>query len=413
MGSPFPQTMKKRLNDSKLPRAQKRRLVYRRSRPAGPEERRLVGISGASAQGHQKAPNFGTNEASLATPSVLRWTKTARILFQLRGALGGGALVWCSSAGADEPEPVAKEVTVVSPRAAEKSSKEGKGSQPLDSAVSASLPPVVTVGEQASGFVVRMLGVRGSLLSSTSPAIEGREPMAGGAFAGRGLALLSGEIMSARYFDDLWIGYDSGGTTYSLSGQIALGARWQILPQTGPFVRFEMRGEMRRQGGWYYSSFRLPGAQVGWGTIKGLFQGELMAHGGTSLTGRLRSGDIERDVVGPVAGAAISLIYDRLSLDADMSYLGLGQERGTLLDARGNFCTFWGKHPPQHTYKPIARPESDFYGPLSAEFQWAFCADASILRDTSPATMSPASRQQFVMGLSFLVGRALRLDPAK
>ncbi len=274
------------------------------------------------------------------------------------------------------------------------------------------IKPVVTAGDQADGFVQRMIGARGAISHEQLSGAPAQPLLGGGMLYERGMALLAGELISTRYLDELWIGYDGGGVTYSLSAQLGIGMRWDVAPQLGPFVRFEMRGEMKRQGGWYYSSLRLPGAQVGFGGVRELWNWELLAHGGAALTGRLRAQDVGRSVAGGVLGAALSVAFSGVRLDADLSHVGLASQLGGIWDARMHLCSYWGERPAEHTYEPHERDKSEFRGAYEAEFPLAICADASFLANPGAVSQQLAPQQQTVLGLTFLVGRALRLDPA-
>ena len=99
-------------------------------------------------------------------------------------------------------------------------------------------------GDEASGFVQRSVGAVGLL------SYPGRGPwLGGGGVQVRGSALLFGPLISARYVENHWLGYDSAGVSYSLNAQMGIGLRWELAKNHGPFVRAELRGEMRRSGG--------------------------------------------------------------------------------------------------------------------------------------------------------------------
>ncbi len=251
-------------------------------------------------------------------------------------------------------------------------------------------------GDEPTGFVSRALGGIGFA------ALRNDDVFGGGALHLRGVALLFGPLISARYLERHFIGGDSAGVAYSLSAQGAIGLRWELPGNHGPFARFEARGEMQRIGGWYYSSLRVPGVQVGYGLDHGPFMLDIFGHLSPSWTGRVRTVKFTRPVEGAFTGGAFSLGWNNWLLHADASHL-LGFEGGPLWDVRSSLCSYWGKKPTRlsDTGKIATR-----IGPRSTDFSFGICTDISSL--TFPR--SGEFQQKSELGLSFVVGTFSRLD---
>lgn len=251
-------------------------------------------------------------------------------------------------------------------------------------------------GDEATGFVSRGLGVLGLLTDPPGGPLGG-----GGALVMRGSALLFGPIASAHYQERHWIGWDSGGATYSLSVQGAAGLRWELPGNHGPFARVEARGEMQRLGGFYYSSLRIPGVEVGYGFDRGSWMLDFFAHLSPSWTGRVRTVEFTRPVEGAFTGGAFSLGWNNWILHADASHL-LGFDGG-FLDVRSALCSYWGKKPTRlsNSGKIATR-----IGPRSTDYSFAICTDANSL--TFPR--SGEIHQKTELGLSFVIGTFSRLD---
>lgn len=269
-------------------------------------------------------------------------------------------------------------------------------------------PPVSEVkgvGEHAEGYAQRTVGVRGATVFN-----DANRPLGEVAFYERGVALLAGPWVSARYLDEMWIGGGGGGATYSLSGNLAVGIRREVGPGHGPFARGELRGDLRRTGGVYHSSLRFPGLQLGWGGNHGRWIFEALGHSGFSSTGRLKTEHRRRDIRGWFTGGAWTLGWDRLQVHGDVSYLFTGSPG--FWDARANFCSLWGKKPPKKWYSKTAGPNSVNNGPFAVDYSFGLCSDASFLRAES-RTDGSALFDQWAFGFSFVVGQFSRLYPLR
>lgn len=253
------------------------------------------------------------------------------------------------------------------------------------------------VGDEPTGFVARGLGGIGLLTEPGKDGLQG-----GGALQVRGVALLFGPIISARYLERHFIGWDTAGTTYSASAEGAIGLRWQLKDNHGPFARIEARGEVQRMGAWYYSSLRIPGLQLGYGLDQGPWMFDIFGHLSPSWTGRVRTVKFTRPVEGAFVGGAFSLGWNNWLLHADASHL-LGFEGGEFWDVRSSLCSYWGKKP---TRLSKSGKVATRIGPRSTDYSLGICTDVNSL--TFPRSGEIQQKTDFA--LSFVVGTFSRLD---
>lgn len=252
------------------------------------------------------------------------------------------------------------------------------------------------VGDEATGFVSRGLGVIGLV---TKPGDD--DLTVGGALHMRGTALLFGPLVSARYLERHFIGWDTGGVAYSLSAQAGIGLRWELDGNHGPFARLEARAEIQRVGGWYHSSLRIPGIQLGYGLDRGRWMFDIFGHSSPSWTGRVQTVEFTRPVEGAFVGGAFSLGWNNWLLHADASHL-LGFDGG-FWDVRSSLCSYWGKKPTRlsDTGRIATR-----IGSRSTDYSFGVCADANSLT----FARSGEIEQKTDFGLSFVIGTFSRLD---
>src|SRR5690606_17805 len=267
----------------------------------------------------------------------------------------------------DKPSLSSREPQADEPHSQEPQSEESRSADRAhaEGLHSGSPVPRKTVGDQATGFAKRTIGPLGLMTIDGPEGLHG-----GGALHVRGVALLYGPVVSARYLESHWIGYDTFATTYSLSAQMGIGARWELAAGHGPFVRADVRGETTRLGGFRYSSLRLPGIQLGYGLDKGKWIVDAFGHAGLSLTGRLRHPGFTRQVKGAFVGGAFSLGYDNWLLHTDVSHLlHFG---GPFWDVRSSLCSYWGRKP---TRNSKTRRVAENVGPRSTDYSVGFCTD--------------------------------------
>lgn len=251
-------------------------------------------------------------------------------------------------------------------------------------------------GDEASGFASRALGGLGFLAQRND------EFFGGGALHMRGVALLFGPRISGRYLERAFIGADPSGAAYALSAQGAIGLRWELPGNHGPFARLEARGEMQRVAGWYHSSLRIPGVQAGYGVDHGQWMLDVFGHLSPSWTGRIRTDEFTRPIEGAFTGGAFSLGWNNWLLHMDASHL-LGFEGGALWDVRSSLCSYWGRKP---TRDSASGKIATRIGPRSTDFSFGICTDISSL--TFPRNGD--FQQKSELGLTFVIGTFSRLD---
>lgn len=260
------------------------------------------------------------------------------------------------------------------------------------------LGPHAVVGDEATGFASRALGLRGQVSVFPSDPLEG-----GAAAEVRSIALLFGPIVSAFYTDRLWIGGGSSGVTYSLAAQVAVGVRKEFEGNHGPFARIEVRGELKRTGGWYQSSLRAPGLELGWGMDHDDWILESFAHGGPSLSGSLKTPDDKRALRGLFMGGALSVGFRNVFLHSDASHLFKNNLGDGLWDLRSSLCSYFGPTPTKDTRTGAP---SRSVGPRSIDYRWGLCVDSATLSTLGTGRFS----EKTDIGLSILIGAFSRVD---
>lgn len=246
------------------------------------------------------------------------------------------------------------------------------------------------------GFGMRGIGLRGSAAELRAPAANAGSWSGGGDLYARGIGVLRLDFLSARYFDELWIGYGSEGLRYQLAGQLGLGGIWLFDDAHGAVLRFAMRGDLRREGRVFSSEIRLPGGELGYSWSRGKRQVELVGHIGSTLTGRFNPEEQTRHLRGVTYGASLSFSLARLRLDGDLSQVAARSELGAVTHIRAHFCWLSEDRPGRKeraSKAPLERPPPP---------GWAICSDFRLLRGrTEPEA---AYSQQFVGGLSVVIG---------
>ncbi len=273
--------------------------------------------------------------------------------------------------------------------------------------------PVPRAGVEPRGFAARGMGIRGMVHRTQGP---GRRAAPGFMAYERGIGVLSGAFVTGRYFDELWIGYDGLDVTYSLSVQGAFGVFWPIRAHHGPLARISLRGDLRQQGGWSLAQLRLPGAQLGWTYSLGVTQFEALVHASPALLGHVDSGAGRRQLQGMSYGGSLSLAWQDLRLDLDVSEVAPVADLGSMTDIRGHLCGLLGKGPVRPTTSTRGPSPPVYSGPAAHDFKASVCTDISILStilmDASGQPHSNPSTQA-VIGISVLIGRFTRLDPPR
>lgn len=268
--------------------------------------------------------------------------------------------------------------------------------------------PATTVGAQPRGFVQRALGVRAA--SSFFSGGRSSDPSFGGALYERGAGVFVVDGISARYFDELWIGGDSRDLTYSLNGQIALGPQLKLWGDHGPVLRADVRAMMRQEGGLYLSALRVPGAQLGWQSLSKDVEVEFIGHVAPLLTGVWQIADSRAQLGGTATGLSTHLSLYPIRLDLDWNVYLENPDPWTISEFRGHLCVLWGKE----KQRPVSRtgdPRRPVHlGPQAVDYRWSICGDVGSVRALG-VRGNTDSVSLWSAGLSVLVGTFSVLDP--
>lgn len=316
--------------------------------------------------------------------------------------IGVAVVVWTSAVPALEPSDTAPSDTA--PTDTAPSDTAPSDTAPTDTAPSVQPRGVIprAAGEHAEGFAQRALGARAAIDLSNAG-----ERLPSGALYERGIALLGGPVVSARYFDELWIGGGAEGVTYSLFVDVAVGARWLVGQWHGPFARAGLVGHLRRSGGLYHSTLRIPALQLGWGGFHGNWLLDGYASIAPAVLGKIGPPDGRESVTGLFAGAGLTVGWDRIRLDVEAGRLLTG---GSLLETRNFLCAFWGKKAPKQWYGTKRKGTTVNEGTFAVDYSASTCLDAKLVH----STVDELSRNDFrnwSLGFSLVVGQFSRLDP--
>jgi len=276
--------------------------------------------------------------------------------------------------------------------------------------------PFKRVGADAQGFVMRTAGIRGGTWLSRGPS-ESNAMITAEEFAD---ALFHVGHLSARYRDQLAIGYDGKDITYRLALDASLGVFWPLATGHGPVLRAAMRGELFQLGGFNFGQLVLPGAELGYSYSKGPLQWELIGSLGPALSGEFRYQSNRLDLSGPVWGGGVTFRWQELSFTLDEAVTEPGGGRRSIA-TRGHLCGLLGGRPPEAQNSSRGKNVRVRAGRSARDFRLAVCADFSSLmalssgQDEPPSgetgSLSEASLTQ--VGLSLMFGRISRLDTLK
>jgi hypothetical protein len=269
-------------------------------------------------------------------------------------------------------------------------------------------------GVDAAGFASRSVGVRPFVADGTSGqgqstlGILGRE---------RATGLLLTRFVSARYGDELWLGYD--GVDFAGRALIdgALGFYLPVARFTGPVARVGLFAEVTQQVGLFKTELQLGTGELGWTYARGASHLDVVLQLGPTLLGQLDLGPLHRSLGGLTWGTSVSAGWEELTLDLRMSQIGQDSAEGPVTDLRGEVCGLLGGRPARPTKTTRGADARPFVGPNSRDFRALLCADmtygsaaAFATDEASPSAARSASRWTTI-GISILIGRATRLDP--
>lgn len=269
--------------------------------------------------------------------------------------------------------------------------------------------PVPRAGVEPRGFGSRAIGVRGIVQRTTT---LDSESSAGAMAYERAIGILMAQAVTARYFDEMWIGTDGIDLSYALAVSGAVGLFLPIRDYHGPFARLELRANLRQEAGWSIAQLRVPGAQVGWTFSRGVTQWELLIHGSAALLGHVDTGLFRRPLEGLAYGGALTMAWQDLRLDADLSLIAPETGLAAVLEVRAHACGLLGKKRERPGKSTRGSGVPVYVGPAANDFRASMCADVSLLSaEGSVMGSGPSAATQTFVGLSILVGRFTRLDP--
>lgn len=271
--------------------------------------------------------------------------------------------------------------------------------------------PVGHAGADASGFASRTFGVRPFVADGTSGAgqstfgITARE---------RATGLLLWRWLSARYGDELWLGYDGIDFTGRALIDASFGLRLPVTSYTGPVARLGLFAEATMLAGFSKTELRLGTGEFGWTYARGATHLDLVFQVGPTLLGEVNTGPATRGLSGLTWGPILSAGWEELTLDLRMSQIAADSADGPVTDLRAEVCGLLGGHPTRPTKTTRGKDARVFAGPNGRDFRALMCADVSYgsvdaFAPTAGAAVSPS--RWATVGISVLIGRASRLDP--
>lgn len=269
-------------------------------------------------------------------------------------------------------------------------------------------------GVDAAGFASRTIGARTFVADGTSGA---GESTLGFIARERATALLLSRPISARYADELWLGYDGVDFTGRALIDGSVGLFLPVTPYTGPVARLGLFAEVTQQVGLFKTELQLGTGEFGWTFARGAAHFDLVFQIGPTLLGQVDLGPLHRALGGVTWGTNLSSGWEDLTLDLRMNQIGQDSTDGPVTDLRAEVCGLLGGRPAKPTATTRGADAQPFVGPNARDFRALLCADVSYGQAstfaTDPAVPSAAmlSSRWTTVGISILIGRASRLDP--
>jgi len=269
-------------------------------------------------------------------------------------------------------------------------------------------------GVDAAGFASRTGGVRTFVADGTSG--QGHSTL-GVVVRERATALLLTRLLSARYGDELWLGYDGVDFTGRALIDGSFGFYLPVSRYMGPVARVGLFAEVTQQVGLFKTELQLGTGELGWTFARGAQHLDLVFQLGPTLLGQVDLGSLHRSLGGVTWGASMSSGWEELTFDLRMSQIGQDAAEGPATDLRAEVCGLLGGGPARPSKTTRGADAKAFVGPNSRDFRALLCADltygsasafASGPAQPSAATMSS---RWTTIGISVLIGRASRLDP--
>jgi hypothetical protein len=258
-------------------------------------------------------------------------------------------------------------------------------------------------GLSPNGFALRAFQLRGVAARGLEPADTGPLFAAGE----RADALLHVGKWSARYHDEIWLGYDGQDIAFRFSMSASLGVFLPIEPSHGPVLRANLSGELFQLRSLNLSQLTLPGAEVGYTFLKGTAQAEFVGLIGPTLLGEFKTSE-RWDLSGLSWGGALTFRWQALSLTADAILTEVSRDMRSIR-ANSRLCGLLGEHPPRPTRSSRGPDAPVWAAPSTRDYWGAICTDFSYFAVGSSAEFPSSVSGQHSVGISLLVGRISRL----
>jgi len=268
-------------------------------------------------------------------------------------------------------------------------------------------------GMEAAGFAGRGYGIRPFV--GDGSAGPGQSTV-GVVARERGTGLLMARWISARYADEIWLGYDGVDFAARALLDASIGLRLPVSRFSGPVLRLALLAEATQLTGWSKTELRLGAGELGWTYARGSAHLDLVFQLGPTLLGQVDLGATHRELAGLTWGAYLTSGWEDLLFDFRMSQIAADSGDGPVTDLRAEVCGLLGGRKPRPTKTTRGRGAAVFAGLHSRDYQATLCADVSYGAASNGAASNGAASEatrHTTVGISILFGRSSRLDPLK
>lgn len=245
---------------------------------------------------------------------------------------------------------------------------------PPPSASEPTSPPYVrrlgrTVGDQGEGYAERSVGLRGAFSGSSDGASV--------ALLERGVGWLAGDVLSARYEDELFLGHSERDIVYRAALQAAMGARWSFPSRGGPFVRAGLRAGIEQDGGIRLATLQLPLLEVGYQFVRSGRVVDLAVSAAPLVAGYFQTADVEASLGGGAYGASTAIVLAPALFALDAALLPAG-DAGFVADGRARLCALGNFGGPTATHRTGDPRRPLVVGPEAKDAGISLCASGRV-----------------------------------
>lgn len=331
----------------------------------------------------------------------MSWEKSfgvVAILAMVRG-------VASASEATPEAEEASKAPAAGNPSETDLASKEGAlpaSSEHLSS------PPFVarlgpTYGEQAEGYAERSIGLRGAFSDSADGVSA--------AIVERGAAWLAGDVLTARYADELFLGHSERDIVYRAALQATIGLRWSSSSGGGPFVRTGLGLGIEQDGGLRLATVRLPMVEVGYQFAKAGRLVDLALSAAPLLTGYFDGHGLSVPLGGASFGGTAAMVLPPALFALDTTLLQAG-DGGFLTEGRSRVCWLANFVAPTALHRTGDPRRPLVVGPAAREARFSLCAFGRVTSFAALDAYNGGGSPAFGAGLTLSFGTHSLLDPA-